>query len=286
MRGFAIPLVGILLLIVVTASYAILVQSGTAKIFIAADSERAVSLSHETELTRKMMDESIPIVAYKAAFDLGKEGGGLGSKWTKDYPSKDDLAEKYQSAMETYFPSTTIPGNLESTEIAFSKPEIKVTEYHDSSFKLKMNYTATLTDSKISASSFLNVSDAEYGISSKYFGAIGIGRSLIESDYLKNSVINGIGSVPGLASLTPNDIAEEVARGGVIEAKLSSVATKMKEDQENSHSGFEFTFTPTFTRENNKIFVTLDIVIDTEQILPPSDKIALDFTTDFEHDVV
>ncbi len=297
-KGFVIPIIAMALLVVTTvAYYLIYINDSAHEASIILRGERALSLSHHTELLRKMIYESISLTAHRAAYDLGIEGGGVDLYWTYDRPTLDELIDRFEGKMSSLLPSGVMEGGLAHRKIVFSSPVIEVDRYSDISdadqdFDINLNYSVQLIDDKITAKSYLEIENYKKTIASDYFKLLQIGRNLFEEqsysvntipyhavcspipspipvnykteNYIHYSVLCGLGDTVGLAGLSNQELTDST----VIKNRLNDTAFEMKTRLESEYADVAFDITPSFTGSSNHIVVEMDFVLTGTKRIP------------------
>lgn len=192
----AIPTVGVVLFIIIIIFIAALLKG--IPIFekgIIQKGGTTMSLANHAEFFRKMLEESIPIIARKAAYDLGKTGGtSQNSLWNEGEPSLWQLETELEERIKDNLPNGEILGKR---RIVWKESQIDVLGYDyapcgpiasSKCFVLKGNKNFSIYDDSIETRMSIDyMIDME--IASNYFRLLKAGRTIMEdfSDYLDDA---------------------------------------------------------------------------------------------------
>ena len=140
----------------------------------------AMSLQNHEEFWLKSLDQSVEIVAERAAFDLAKTGGIPGSTpavWDADYPTMEVLRGELEKEINRTLPTGSI--NRDRI-ISLYGGQINITNYGNDYFIIDGEKHLSVEDASIEAKIILNPHEFNRRIESNYFKLLEAGRIIVE----------------------------------------------------------------------------------------------------------
>jgi uncharacterized protein YegL len=192
-----IPLFGIFLIVVLIAAVQIIgaLSNNPLEVGIMRKEGKAISISNHVEFWRKALEESVPIIAKRATYELGLRGGleeyGF-TIWSTTYPEIEDLEKGLEEKIKKNLPISEIKNDM---VITWNEGIVNITRYDESPcgpienskcFLINGSKTLHLQDKDINLelSVDLNITSV---VNSSYFKLLRIGRLLFENpDYVLN----------------------------------------------------------------------------------------------------
>jgi len=272
MKALAIPIIGTML-IVVAVVMLFLYFNGT--VFMERSTmekgETALSLSHDVELVRKMIQTSVESVGQRAAYELGNEGGGY-TEWNSTSPIVTDIQEMLRDRMVSLMgygeivlsnsrtltldlPIISVDTPLHPCRTPDQSICFLVTGYQP--FVLKDDYLLATA----SANATLSEDKLPKMISTSYFRLVYVGQLLATAT--EADVMNGYNGKPGLNSLT--DYSDEAAVTKII----TDVTNELRSSFASSWSGLNFEVSS--INWNDKIATTAWQIRDENSLAPIKD---------------
>lgn len=214
MKAIAIPIIGTML-VAVSVVMLFLYFNGTVYLerSVMEKGETALSFSHDTELVRKMIVASVETAATRAAYELGRDGGGF-EEWNSTNPTIDQLRKMVAARTIGLMGHGGIELN-EWQKLDLNPPEVDV-EYNRQQCRqiyASICFFATgyqlflLTDERVLASAEITAS-FDQKVDSTYFKLVHVGRTL--ADEIEIDVMNGYNGKPGLTSLADYSDEQQV----------------------------------------------------------------------------
>lgn len=193
-KGFAIPVVGTMILIV---SYIIIVLivniTGGMTMSALLHGDVAVSSVHEVEWLRKISLASVEFVGEDAA----KKLLAANDYWSETGPTFDQMRARLDEAIESGLPTGTYKGSYRERGLDFGLPLITTKDYDKAPcgsssgglitskcFRITGNQTFSLTDSRVSGTIGAPIKYDTIANSS-YFELVSVGRKVLENERWK-----------------------------------------------------------------------------------------------------
>jgi len=121
MRGLALPVGGIVLIIISAVGLAVMSLFGTsATKTMTFSGETAMSDLHEVEMMRRTVDESANLIAQRSAYEVASRG----AVWSPTWPKLDDLANQLQDQITGHLPKGITEGGTPTREVIWKPSTI------------------------------------------------------------------------------------------------------------------------------------------------------------------
>lgn len=194
-KGVAVPILGTVLIVIGIIGFAYLgtlggefLRSTNVKAF------KAISLTSFEESLRKMVEESLDIIAKRNAYDLGKLGGLKGTDtavWTGTYPQIKDLKAMLEDEIKENLPSYEIKNNI---RVEWGNNSIDIDITSNTNFLIIGSSNFSVRDETIDSTIKINLIFNNI-VNSSYFKLLDIGRKIFEDAVYYNLLISDIASL-------------------------------------------------------------------------------------------
>jgi hypothetical protein len=190
---------GAILAVLLTGTFVIIfiTKTGPLSATVATKEGEIISFGNSIVMLTRILDTSIEFISQRTAYDLGKNGGVIGSKiadWNETYPTINDLKTELEKSIKNNLPKEYIKNDI---TITWGESKIDVSNYdvnpcgpieNSKCFLVKGNKSFTAYSESISSRSTVNHKINSL-VNSSYFKLLYVGRQILENNIYYNLLL-------------------------------------------------------------------------------------------------